>query len=581
MRSTEVVALSVLLVTVACQEGGPTSPVQPAALVVVSGDLQVGIVGRPLTDSLVVKVSALDGSPVANAVVHFVVSGGHGAVVRDSVLTNSTGLCADQWRLGTRTTDSQTVAAFVLQANRDTLRATFRATAHPDTADTLVLVSGDSQEALFGARVRDSLVVRVLDQFGNPVPGWPIRWSVTLGGGTISPNVVLADTAGLAKAAWTLGGVVFNASEALDTVGFHHAAFGATAGRIIWRNAKGTWTFSSPAIGPDGTVYYGARDSTLRAVRPDGTLRWSYHVAEGILDDGPSVGAGGDVYFATYPGAAVYALSPQGGLKWRFHAATPVRSTLPVGADGTVYALSLEGLYAIDSSGAQRWFRSIPGASDDSPVIGPDGAIYVPAATKGRLYALTPADSLRWVVSFPGDTFNNDLGTPSVGPDGTVYLTAQDKQLYAVDSLGVVKWSVPVGTLPMAAKGAPAVSASGEIYVSGFGGLWAVSSSGSILWNTAAFSTQPVLSTPVLAADGTIYFADADAVLFALDHSGALLWSQAIGGQIVASPAIGQDGTVYVGSSSTGLVAIQGSSPLATGGWPMFMHDVTHSGRQP
>jgi outer membrane protein assembly factor BamB len=129
---------------------------------------------------------------------------------------------------------------------------------------------------------------------------------------------------------------------------------------------------------------------------------------------------------------------------------------------------------------------------------------------------------------------------------------------------------------------APAIAATGEVYVGGFGGgVWAVSPAGAVQWTSAAFASQFVFGTPALTADGTIYFVDTNAMLYAVNGSGGLLWTQAINGQTIASPAVGPDGTVYVGSSSGGLAAIQGSSPLATGGWPMFMHDLSHSGHQP
>ena len=48
-----------------------------------------------------------------------------------------------------------------------------------------------------------------------------------------------------------------------------------------------------------------------------------------------------------------------------------------------------------------------------------------------------------------------------------------------------------------------------------------------------------------------------------------------------SSPAIGADGTIYVGSNDYYLYAINGNSGgLASTPWPMFHHDVRHSGRE-
>ena len=59
------------------------------------------------------------------------------------------------------------------------------------------------------------------------------------------------------------------------------------------------------------------------------------------------------------------------------------------------------------------------------------------------------------------------------------------------------------------------------------------------------------LSSPALAADGTIYLGADDNRLYAINSSnGALKWSYATGGEIETYPAIGADGTIYVGSRS-------------------------------
>jgi len=48
---------------------------------------------------------------------------------------------------------------------------------------------------------------------------------------------------------------------------------------------------------------------------------------------------------------------------------------------------------------------------------------------------------------------------------------------------------------------------------------------------------------------------------------------------VYSSPAIGSDGTIYVGSGDGHLYAIQGTGGLASTPWPMFRHDLRHSGR--
>jgi len=64
-------------------------------------------------------------------------------------------------------------------------------------------------------------------------------------------------------------------------------------------------------------------------------------------------------------------------------------------------------------------------------------------------------------------------------------------------------------------------------------------------------------------------------------HPGTLKWKYETGYYIESSPAIGSDGTIYVGAADNYLYAIRGSSGgLADSTWPMFHHDVKHSGRK-
>lgn len=59
--------------------------------------------------------------------------------------------------------------------------------------------------------------------------------------------------------------------------------------------------------------------------------------------------------------------------------------------------------------------------------------------------------------------------------------------------------------------------------------------------------TDYVLTGPVIAADGTVYVANTDHELYAINPDGSLRWSYDTG-SIMTSPAIGADGTLYCGT---------------------------------
>ncbi len=83
---------------------------------------------------------------------------------------------------------------------------------------------------------------------------------------------------------------------------------------IQGRHHTGDDCYSTPTVGDDGLIYFGAENGYLYAVRPDGTLAWKHEVAAGVNWSSPAITAegllyiGGMGYGAGYPGlfSAVY-----------------------------------------------------------------------------------------------------------------------------------------------------------------------------------------------------------------------------------------------------------------------------------
>jgi hypothetical protein len=83
----------------------------------------------------------------------------------------------------------------------------------------MALVSGDGQTGAVNGTLADSIVVRVLDQFGTPFPGHPVAFEVTTGGGTVSDDTVTTDATGRAGVRWTLGGTAGAQSATATGIG--------------------------------------------------------------------------------------------------------------------------------------------------------------------------------------------------------------------------------------------------------------------------------------------------------------------------------------------------------------------------
>ena len=127
---------------------------------------------------------------------------------------------------------------------------------------------------------------------------------------------------------------VDNSSSATVMVGFpladspwpHHRRDLAQTGRSPYvgpAHPQVKWTFtandalSSPSIGPDGTIYFGAYDYKFYAVNPDGSLKWRYTIDRYIFT-APAIAADGTICFGT-SGGELYALNSDGTLKWWFY----------------------------------------------------------------------------------------------------------------------------------------------------------------------------------------------------------------------------------------------------------------------
>src|SRR5690348_7959732 len=123
-----------------------------------------------------------------------------------------------------------------------------------------------------------------------------------------------------------------------------------------------------------------------------GSLRWSVPLgSEGLGSDrsfsSPAIGADGSIYIGTgneltgITNNQVYSISPRGTTNWIFTAVGGgFRSSPALGHDGTVYVGCCDGtFYALDSGGGLKWSVPLGGAIFSSPALAADGSIYVTA----------------------------------------------------------------------------------------------------------------------------------------------------------------------------------------------------------
>jgi outer membrane protein assembly factor BamB len=339
-------------------------------------------------------------------------------------------------------------------------------------------------------------------------------------------------------------------------------------------DSEGIHLYSSPAIGPDGTIYVGSSDSALYAVNPDGTLKWRY-LTGGDVRSSPAIGSDGTVYFGSED-SYLYALNPDGTLKWSYLTAGDIGSSPAVAADGTIYVGSNDNrLHAVNSDGTLKWSYLTGSLVSSSPAIAADGTVYF-GSYDDFLYALNPDSTLKWRYDVNG----NAQSSPAIAADGTVYVGLEDRKfpsLYALNPDGTLKWQYETGGR---VRSSTAIGHDGTVYVgseSKLYGFQALNPDGTIKWRYG--TGKYVQSSPAIANDGTVYFGSDDNYLYALNPDSTLKWRYETGANIESSPTIGPDGTVYFTSDDGYLYALKGTSPLADSPWPKFHHDLRNTGR--
>jgi len=398
-------------------------------------------------------------------------------------------------------------------------------------------------------------------------------------------------------------------------------------GTLIWKfvigeeSADRRVSISSPALGSDGALYFGANNGNVYSLESDtGQIRWVFNVAEysdlsarGILPK-PTIGSDGTVYLTGE--RDVFALDGKTGeVKWKFgrvlrhthpgflypppggfYVGTFINSAPAIGLDGTVYlqanrqkvqgALGMPVVIALHPmTGKKIWESGGHDFDFETPVIGTDGTVFCGAA--GDFFALDPKTGARkWTAAV------HATGIPfraiAVGNDGTIFVGSGSR--FEPEDSGAVfvlngKTGEVVGGFETkgAVLGSPVLGRDGSIY---FGArdknVYAYDiKTGKNKW---VFKTGgEIRSSPAIGSDGTVYVGSEDKNFYALNGgTGAKAWELKAGHIVDSSPLIGPDGTIYIGSYDGKMYAITSNSKGPDKGpWPMQGQNPQRTGRAP
>jgi outer membrane protein assembly factor BamB len=179
-----------------------------------------------------------------------------------------------------------------------------------------------------------------------------------------------------------------------------------TYGKLRWKHPFGTFydghlVDSSPARGPDGTLYvgvdpYGAWgqepvpiDTSFYAVNPDGSRKWSFQMPPDGTEASPAIGEDGMIYLGANNGQ-FYAIRDAGNepvVEWTFSANGPIDGSAAIDGNGVIYFGSRDStLYALNPDGTLRWSYMTGGGIESSPTIDQHGNLYI-GSFDGKMYA--------------------------------------------------------------------------------------------------------------------------------------------------------------------------------------------------
>jgi outer membrane protein assembly factor BamB len=337
---------------------------------------------------------------------------------------------------------------------------------------------------------------------------------------------------------------------------------------------------SSPALGPDGTIYISS-DDRFYAVNPNGTAKWNLDIS--MRDSSATVSSDGTIYALTKN--RIFAVRPDGTVAWSYGFGELRFSGEPaIAADGNAIAQAdtlgiwndasnmyePEGkLFQFTAAGQIKWRLKFNNRFTSSPAVG-QNTIYSGVGSE-RLFGFnTDTGEQRWSLKLGKDP----ISSPAVAGDGTIFVIDPDQRLNAIAPNGTVKWQFH---LDRDSQASPSIGPDGTIYIgTDEGRFLAIEPTGVKRWEFDA--SGAIRSSAAIAEDGTIYFGCDDGKLYAIGSSGALTWSFQTADYIRSSPTIAPNGTIYVGSADGKLYALRGHSPLAQSPWPKYRGGARQTG---
>jgi len=226
------------------------------------------------------------------------------------------------------------------------------------------------------------------------------------------------------------GGVVYFASV-LGTL----YARSIEDGSEVWTVEIGGDTDCAPSLDGLGRLFLGETDGVLVRAHSTATGATLWEGPSGVCLMRTVPTDAGRVYaaFRTFPGPLLCLETELGDEVWAFEGIGANSGATAIGHDGTIFfaeAIEAADLFAISANGQLLWRYEVNQQVLNPPIVDGDGRIYlgtVLANTIGQVHAVNPDGTAAWVKDMP----NKCQPSPILAPDGTLYVSCKDKRVYA------------------------------------------------------------------------------------------------------------------------------------------------------
>jgi hypothetical protein len=451
--------------------------------------------------------------------------------------------------------------------------------------------------------------------------GQPIRYIFSWGDGSVDTTgfgVSQGDTATHVFASdgdYQITVIAEDDSMAASSPSDPHAFMTVGEGEIIWYHRIDEGVVSSPALAevtslqhnyPTPAIVLGVQDGSLLALEAynctgtSGVVAYQQYPSE--AEDffaSPAAGTDGFVYIGNSNGY-FYVFDKTGAVdtSWT-DGANPLAEldASPILDGEMIYvAGSAKMLYKLTYDGTKitpAWSYAAKDEIQGSPAMDPDGNI-VFCDDSGYVHSVNASGTANWT---PYNVGENITCSPAVGTNGNIYFGTEQGKMYAVSKSGSLVKAYTIEEPNVSVMASPVIDAAGNVYFAADNGTVYRFDSGLENVKESDITPSSITATPALSASGILYVVADDDTLYWVDISdlsvsrtvelkiptafgtrGGRLRSTAVD-DLFPSPVIDMYGIVYAVTDDGDVFAVAGSGALASSAWPMFRHDIRHTGK--